>query len=1087
MKLTAILLLAAVLQVSARSTAQTVTYTATSAPLSKVLSAIEKQTGYNIFYDADDLRDKAPVTVLLKAVPLREALEKVLESQSLKFDIQGNTVFITKMEAPSPTPALPPVDVHGIVYNEGGQPMSGANVTIKATGKGTITNAKGEFRLTGIPDNSTLVISFIGYVPQKVKVTAGDDLQVYLVVAKNELDKVVIQGYGTTTQRLATGSIVTVTAAEIERQPVMNPLEALQGKVPGLVVTQTSGYASAPFKVELRGRSVLNPSLPSEPLYIIDGVPLTVLTTGGTNSYATGSQGFLQNGFIGPANGQSPLFSINPEDIESITVLKDADATAIYGSRGALGVIIINTKKGKVGKTQFKINAYEGMSEVTNHYSMLNTKQYLQVRREAFRYDNIAMTTGNAYDLLVWDTTRNTDWQKYLWGNKGRTTDVQLDLSGGNKQGTFRLGADYHRQTGILTHSGADQRASLQFNFTHRSLDQRLNLSFTNSFAYTQSDIIGNSATSTLPPDAPPIFDSKGNLNWAGWNPVPTQLNFASSLLSVYTAKTAFLNSRLNLEYELFKGLTFSTSLGYSNYHNTQFEATPIKSLNPATNPTGSARFGNNNGANWIVEPQLEYKRSISKGKLTLLLGGSNQSVSQQGNLIVGTGYVNDNLLGSASNAPVTLATDANGQYKYAAGFARINYNWDDKYLLNATARRDGSSRFGPGRQFGNFGSVGAAWIFTEENWGRDLVPGLSFGKLRGSYGTTGSDLIGDYNYLTRWSASGQAPYEGAPSYLPLQHANPDLEWQVDHKLEAALDLGFLKDRINIEIIRYRNRIGNQLITENLPGLTGFTSVTANFPGVVQNAGWEGQLKAKLIDNKNFSWSVNFNIGLNKNKLLSYPGLASSPFAGTYVIGQPLNIARVLHFMGVDPQTGQYTFQDRDHDGQIRYTTSTANDLYNKDVSVTCEGGFGTDLQYKGFQVNVFFAFRGQVERAAIYSGIAGTIGNVSTKWLDHWQKPGDIKPYAVFTTQGKASNLEFSNSDGVYSNGSYVRLKNLSLSYDLPGNWTKKAGIQGCRIYARGQNLFLITKYNGVDPDASTFGSLPPAKIFTGGIQFNF
>jgi TonB-linked SusC/RagA family outer membrane protein len=1096
-KLTGLLIFIAILQVSARSDAQQrIALTVKDATLQKLFSEIEKKTEYTFFYDVMILNNSKRVTLAVKDATLEEILKLALANQDLEFTITDKTVFLKRkpkgllIESGDP---VRKVKITGSVFNESGQALSGANVTIKETEKGTITNAKGEFDLEGVAVNSTIVFSFIGYAPQQVKVKDVADLKIYLKIASNDLDKAVVQAYGLTTARLNTGDIATVTAAQIERQPVANVLEALQGQVPGLVIQQTNGYASSPFQVQIRGQTSLNPNIPSEPLYIIDGVPLTVLglttpTGGSSENYQGGS--FTQNGFYGPAGGQSPFFSINPNDIESVTVLKDADATAIYGSRGSNGVIIITTKKGKPGKSKLNMSVYSGSSVVTQRYDLLNLHQYLAMREEAFRNDGITPSAGNAYDLVVWDTTQSTDWQKKLLGGVGQTIDAQAAISGGDKLTTFRLSGGYDRRTSILNYSGAEQRASVQFNLSRKSADERFNLSFTNVYSYTQSDLISITPTLLLPPDAPgSIFDKNGNLNYSAWVPIDFDFPF-QNIRQPYTAKTDFLNSQLTLQYEFVKGLNLSSSFGYSINHGSQVQYLPISSQDPYQNPKGQSDFGNNNGNRAIIEPQLEYKRPVGKGKFDALLGGSIQSVAQDGNTIVGYGYLNDALLSSISNAPGKTAYSSNGQYKYAAIFSRVNYNWEDKYIVNLSARRDGSSRFGPGNQFGNFGAVGAAWIFTEEKWLEQHLGKLSFGKLRASYGSTGNDNIGDYQYLTQWSSQGVAPYiGGVPSYVPLHLANPDFHWEINKKLEVALDFGFLHDRINVEGVWYRNRCGDQLISFPLPSITGFNSVTANSPANIQNSGWEFTFRAKILDKKDITLSLSLNGGRNYNKLISYPDLAQSPYSNSYFIGRPLNLVAVLHYTGVDPQTGLYTFQDRNKDGVINLTyPSQGGDEYYRENNILLDGGFGTELRYKGWQLNLFFTYRRNPFVPNLLQGVVpGQIGNESVQVLNRWQKPGDRAKYASFTTQFRTSDQDFAGSDGTYSDASYIRFRNVSLAYDLQGHWLRKAGMQGCKLYFRGENLFVLTKYDGIDPDISGIGSVPPAKTFTGGIAFDF
>jgi len=1096
MQLTAVFLLAAGLTASATGFSQKVTLSEKNVPLGKVFQDIKKQTGYEFLYTDEMLQGTRVVTIDLKNAELIDVLATCFKDQPLTYTIIENTIVV-KPKPPTgefqpPVSSPPPGEIKGRVTNQQGVPLAGANIIIKRTKRGTETNVNGEFTLSNVNPDDILIVSFIGYKTQTVKVGGGKDFPLTMEVSKNQLDQVEIQGYGTTSQRLTTGSIATVTAADIEKQPVINPLQALQGRVAGVVVTQTSGYASAPIKVEIRGRNTIG-NVPSDPLYIIDGVPLTVLEVPGSGSgYATGSTGFVQNPYMpGPANGQSPFFSLNPADIESMTILKDADATAIYGSRGANGVIIVTTKSGKVGKASFEMNIYQGLSSVTRHYDLMNRQQYLEMRNEAVQNDGYGQYLQNPafnnyfYDLKIWDTTRYTDWQKYVWGNIGKTTDAQMSLSGGSKQTTFRIAAGYSHLTDISTAQGASQRGSIQFNFSHKSNDQKLGITFSNFYSVVAPDMINVQSMALTPPNAPPVYDTRRNLNFAGWYPGQGLLYPFSQVLQPYSSTTYFINSRVNISYEILKGLVASSNFGYSNADANQKYFTPIASQDPATNPTGSSQFGYNSTVNWIVEPQLGYSHFVGNGKIEGLLGVSTQSVAGDGNFVTGSNYTNDNLLSSIGNAPFKNAFDSYVRYKYAAVFGRINYNWRNKYILNASVRRDGSSRFGPGKQFGNFAAMGAAWIFTEENWVKENIKLLSFGKFRASYGTTGNDQIGDYQYLTRWSSSNITPYEGNNSYIPLQHANPDFQWEVNHKLEATLNLNFIKDRLDFEFTWYQNTCNDQLVQYPLPILTGFGQVTGNSPADVRNRGIEMSFRGKIIDQKDWIWEITFNISANRNVLLAFPNLSQSPYANQIFIGKPLYLTNVLHYLGVDPQTGQYTYQDKNKDGVISTNFGPTGDTYPVYLTPKYSGGLGSDLTYKGWDLSLFFHFKKQIGNNAFISiQPPGGISNEPTEMLNRWQRPGDKAAFARYTENPVASDFNLTTSDATYTDASFIRLTNLSLSYSLPVKWTRRTGLSLCRIYLKGQNLITITNYKGVDPETQSFGSMPPSKIITGGFQ---
>lgn len=1099
MRITAILLLTAGLTASAGSKSQTVNLSVKNAELTKVFAAIESQTDYVFFYNYNLLKDAKKVTVEIKNTSLQDALKILFDSQPFDYVIREKTIVLTTKSSPSKSADVTEailnssIDITGRITNTQGEPLSGANVIIKRKAKGTITDSDGNFILKDVESEDVLTISFVGYKTISIKVGEITKFTIIMETATNKLDEIVVQAYGTTTDRLRTGNITTVTAKEIEIHPVMNVLQALQGKVPGLEVVQSSGYSSAPYKVEIRGRKFLNQNLAPDPLIIIDGVPLTVLNLTNDAS-ANGSPGFIQNGFTGPAKGQSPLFSINPTDIESVTVLKDADATAIYGSRGGSGVILITTKKGKAGKTQFDANVYTGFIKIPRYYDMMNTQQYLTMRREAIENDGYTQYLSDPIfnslwpDLTIWDTTRYTNWQKYLWGGTGITNDVNLSISGGNASTTFRISTAYHNEKDVLAVSGSNQRGTLQSSIVHRNTNNRLNISYSTIISYAQVDQIAYDPNLVqLPPNAPPVYDSIGHLNYKGYAPASGLFGFGS-LKVPYSSKTFFLNNNLNIKYEILKGLVVSTSLGSSNNRIKQFQSTPIVSQDPLSNPKGSAAFGNNNGDRWIIEPQVEFEHFIQKLRFNAIVGGTIQKVSQDGNTIIGRGYIDDNLLRSISNATTKNAGDISGQYRYAAVFSRLSLNYGGKYLLNLSARRDGSSRFGAGKQFGNFGAIGIGWIFSEEDLIKKSLPFLSFGKIRASYGVSGSDNLGDYNYLTRWTASSSQidPYLGQVAYLTTQHANPNLQWQENKKLELGLHLAFLQDKLSFEFSYYRDRCGNQLVDYILPAITGFSSVSANSPANVENSGFECILRSTIINSKNLVWTVNFNLSVNKNKLLSYPNLENSPYASYYILGQPLNIAQLLHYTGVDPQSGLYTFEDTDKDGTINFT-GAKNDLYPTDLNTKYEGAFGSDLSFHGFTASFLMTFQRRPSvRSAIYNSSitpgAFGLGNQSVQMLNRWQKPGDIATVQKYSTQLAPTDTYFSISDGLFSNGSFLRLANVSLSYNfrLSGKNTKN----NLKIYLRGENLFLITNYNGIDPLTPSFGALPVPRTITAGLQ---
>lgn len=1123
MRITALILLVGLLQVSASSLAQKISIDKKNTSIQSVLNEISKQSGYDFFYDANALKKIKPVSIVIQNADLNEAVKMSLSGLPLSYSIENRTVIIKEKQLSflDKVAAVFAEDIElrgQVVKKKTNEPLSGVSIKIRNKKAGAGTNSKGEFKLSKLDQNAIITFSFVGFDSVQVKladvqrleegtkssfkngtitkVSGGYFLTLELEPSISYLDEMIVQGYGTTDRRMATGNITKVTSEEIEKQPVMNPLLALAGRVPGMVVTPNSGYASGVVKVEIRGRSTINSSFTSEPLYIIDGVPLTYLEIGGNSNYKNGSSGVNQSVFPGIGGGQSPLFNINPADIASIEVLKDADATAIYGSRGANGVILITTKKGKIGGTTITADVSQGISKVTRYWDMLNTQQYLDMRRQAFKNDGIVPTLLNAPDLMVWDTTRYTNWQKELWGGTGKLTTGMLSISGGNENTQFRISGNYLRQTEILTASGANKKAGMAFNLSNYSLNRKFKTVLSVNYSYSDANNVMTPSVVNLAPNAPPIYNSNGGLNYQEWNDAGIQYNPFTGLNDIFGSKTNLLNSNLNLAYELAKGLEISSSFGYNNSKNVSNLIGTIASQNPINNPTGSSSYISNDNENWIIEPQLNYKTDIGKGRFTALLGGTMQATLAESRTTIGFGYQDDNLLGSIGLAPYKTVFDKFGQYKYAALFGRLNYNWDDKYIVNLSGRRDGSSRFGKGKQYGNFGAVGLAWIASQEPWLKSILPSyVSFVKLRASYGITGSDGVGDYQYLTQWSnAPGSIPlytYGGVTPLVSLHAVNPDYRWQENKKTELGLSTSFVKDRINLEVVYYSNRCDNQLLSIQTPILTGFQSVTANSAADIRNSGWEFSLSAKLINKNDFTWSVTMNGSVNKNILLSYPDIEHSSDFGTYFVGKPLNAKYLLHYTGVNPLTGQYTFRDYNGDGSVVVNTNVAlpgtgpDDRYvTTNLDPKFIGGFGNDFQYKNWNLSFFFQYKNQMgENGSFPGNVPGSMNNIPVDiYNNHWQQPGQQAKYARFTTGGESSDSFISRSDLGFVDASFLRLNNVSLSYAVP---QKIMGSnRRLNVFVHAQNLWVVTKYKGIDPDTQNFASMPTAKVITAGLS---
>ena len=1087
MKLTLILLIGCCFGANANSFAQKITLAERNVSLETVFKKIEQQTGYTFVYRDEWMAKAKKVDVNLINASLDQVLAKCFENQPLTYAIVGNAIVIKQKAADTPEQETvaeePAIDVSGTVTDDRGNPIPSVSVVVPGTPLGGMTNEKGEYIIRNAPENAKLLFSYVGYQSQTISINGRSVINTVLKIESKNLDETVVIGYGTTTKRKSTGSISSITAEEIAKQPVGNALNTLQGRIPGAVVFQQNGLPGSRVAIQIRGVNSLNSG--QQPLYIVDGVPFNMIdqavpATNDLNSF----------GIFSANRGISPFAVINPNDIERIDVLKDADATAIYGTKAANGVVLITTKKGKAGKTKLDVNIYRGQGKVSRFIPLMNTQQYLQMRREAFANDGITPTTANAPDLLVWDTTKYTNWQEKYLGGTANTTDAQATISGGDARTRFLFATGYHKETTVFPGDFSDDRISVRFNADHNSLDRKFNVALTATYSYNKTNLLGTDLSSAynLPPNMP-IYNPDGTLFWNA-----NFTNPESYLLQPYIGKINNLLANSVLRYTILPGLDLKASLSYNNVTIEQNLQQPALSKNPiGTTPTNSARFANINQNAYTIEPQLTYTRDILKGRLMFLAGGTWQSSLNSGTTITGDNYSNPALLSTLAgagtytgiSAPYTL-------YKYNAFFGRINYDWESKYILNINFRRDGSSRFGPDHRFGNFGSIGGAWVFTNENFIADLLPFLSFGKIRSSYGLTGSDQIQDYQYLTTFTTtSGAGGYQGSAVLSPSRIDNPNLHWETNKKFEVGLDLAFLKDRIQLTADYYRNRSDNQLGFLRMGTQSGFNSYTSNFDALIQNKGWEFDLSSTNFTSKDFEWRTSFNITIPSTKLLE-----ASPQYFSYnqmSLGQPLSYVMRYNYRGVDPQTGRPLYKDFTKDS----LTFTPN--FNTDRSVIgytapkFYGGLNNIISYKGFELSFFFQFSKQ--DGNILPGSAPGVlsnGNQTTLWLDRWQKPGDVKTLPKATTTSSIYS-SYSGSDAIWGDASYMRLRNMVLSYNFPQAVASKLKMDNLRFYLQGQNLVTWTKNKYVsDPETiATINQspvvMPPLRVFTAGINCTF
>ncbi|MDT0294899.1 SusC/RagA family TonB-linked outer membrane protein [Mesonia ostreae] len=953
--------------------------------------------------------------------------------------------------------------IQGQVSDPQELPIPGVNIQIQGTNRGTTSNFDGEYQMVARPQD-TLVYTYMGYVSQKVAVGEQTLINIQLQENENSLGDLVINaGYYKVKDKERTGNIAKITAKEIELQPLVSPLQALQGRMAGVEISTGSDTPGAAPTIRIRGQNSLRRE-GNYPLYIIDGVPIN-----STPVESNSSLGFA---------GIDPLSTMNLSNIESIEVLKDADATAIYGSRGANGVILITTKKGK-GQKGVQARIYSGVSTVPNKLDLLSTQQYLKVRRQAFTNDGVEPDEFNAYDLLLWDQTRETDWQEEFLGGTAHITDVNVSAQGGSDRTHFRLNGAFHQQGTIYPADLQYQKFTGGAHLDHSSKDERFQLGLAINYGVDQNELLGNSVDFNtnafrLPPNAPALYLEDGSLNWEEWGEAGLN-NPLEGIFNSSTTRAHNLITSLNLSYEIAKGLELKTNFGFTDFNSDEVVKMPQRSYNPAGMPLHRSLNTQSRRQSWIIEPQLNYQHQWGKLNLHALVGSTLQENQYDTFSVQGENYVAESLIGNLGAAESLINAQArNTQYRYQAVFARLGLNWDQKYYLNLTGRRDGSSRFAQGNRFANFGAIGAAWIFTQEAFFKEQVAWLSFGKFRGSYGTTGSDQIPDYGYLDAYEAT-----PGPGGLYPTALANPQYSWEVNKKAEVAIQLGFLKDRISLGVSAYRNRSSNQLVGYPLPATTGFNSVQANLPATVENKGWEVEFSSENIRKGNFRWQTSFNISFPKNKLISYPGLEQSPYANTYREGHPLNIALLYEYTGIDPETGYYTVKDQNEDGVF----NPEDQVIIQDRTREYFGGINNSLSYKGISLQFLVQF---VKQEGSFTSLFNS--GFPENQLQEFSSTSATHHQISQTPEASLAYSRVVESDLVIEDASFIRLKTLNLSYSLPADWITPLGISQVKFFMTGQNLWTLTDYRGMDPDTPIGGlAFSGLRTFTSGLQVNF
>ena len=968
--------------------------------------------------------------------------------------------------------------------NDGEKPIRGATVTQQGTTQMTTTSSTGAFSLQITGENPVLIFRHPEYTEQKMTTDGKTTFKISLTEKVKSIEEVVLNaGYYNVKAKESTGSISQVLGKEIENQPVGNILSAVQGRIPGVTIVQNSGVAGGGFDIQIRGKNSIRSYSTrtgfeaNVPLYIVDGV---VLSQGNENKTGLSTSVLV----YGDTN---PLSFLNPNDIESIEVLKDADATAIYGSRGANGVILISTKKGKKGKTSVQWNSSYSLGEIADLPEMMSTEQYITMRKIAFANDRIATYPANAYDVTgKWDLAKQTNWQKYFVGGHSERTSNDIRLSGGNGQTQFMLSAGHDVEGTVFPGTYQYTKSKVGINLSHQSADQKLKLQFSSFYALQDNYLPPTDFSRVYPslaPNAPELYNADGSINWEN----NTFNNPMAAATQDFKSKHNQLLSNLNMTYNFMNGLVLQINGGYSTNDQMERRIFPKTFYNPSLNygsERSSIQLGETKSSNWLLEPQLNYRWHNENHQIDVLSGMSFQHQQTDFELISASNFLSDLMIENIGAAAVLdVKSFGNAVYRYIAGYGRFNYQYKGRYILNATGRRDGSSRFGPGNRFATFGALGAAWIFSKEPFLKE-ISWLSFGNLRASYGSAGSDNIGNYQFYDTYNNTGTL-YQNSQALTPVRLYNPAYGWEVTKKMEIALDAGLFQDRITFSLAHYRNKSGNQLVGVPLPSLTGFTSVQANIDAVIENTGWEFTFSGKPFTKPNFSWETNLNFSIPKNKLLSFPDLEGSSYSSLLMVGKSMVLKKMYHYLGVNPQTGIYEFEDVNGDGKL-----DVNDrVVVKELGIKWYGGFQNRFRYKNWSLDVLTQVSAQTrENILAMNGNIGSMGNLPAEFLDYWTPENTTAQYQMPSTGANstlnAANVNLRLSDAAVSDSYYIRLKNVHLNYRLPSDLFKRLKAS---VFFQGQNLWSWTNFKGLDPEYTLSGYTPPLRVYAFGFTLTY
>lgn len=1118
-----------------------VTVSFSEASIDEVFESLKRETGFNFLYNDSKIRRIEGISFQANNESLEEVLKSLSITSELQFRRVNNTISVKRYEAQELVPRIEEtlaIDVSGKVTDENGDGLPGATIQEKGTTNGTITDVDGNFTLN-VSENAILTVSFVGYETQEIPLNGRSNLSVKMGLDAEQLEEVVVVGYGTQKRADLTGSISSISSEDLQQVQVLSPDHSLQGRVAGVSVTQTSGQPGATNRIRIRGGNSI--SAGNEPLYVIDGFPI-YNNNNSSNTNAARSPNL------------NALATINPGDIESIEVLKDASATAIYGSRGANGVILITTKRGSSGRNNISFEGSYGIQNVRQTIPMLNAAEFAAFENEIFLYQRDILGQSNRVpvytDEQIASLGEGTNWQDELF-RSAPIQNYQLSFTGGDADTKYSIIGGYTDQQGIILNSDF-KRYSLRVNLD-KTINTRIRIGNSSSINRTTSNLAFTGAAGGIQgsgsgvvgvamhfnPIVPVHDPNTGEYSFDDLNvgeypgavnrSVPFYNPVALAELATNVSQSLRSLNSVFGEVDLMENLTFRTSLG------ADFMTTKQKSYMPASTKFaaavgGSARIGQVETFTWLNENTLNYRYLSGKHNLNFLIGYTAQSSRTERFEVNDAGFVNDVLAennigtGNINANPVPPGVSEWGLLSY---LARANYIFSERYLFTLTARYDGSSRFGKDNKWGFFPSAAFAWRLSEEGFIQS-VDAISLLKLRSSYGLTGNQEIGIYQSLAQMSSSiytiGGSSVAGFSS---TRIANPNLKWETTSQFDLGFDLGLFNNRLSIVADYYLKKTEDLLLSVQIPSTSGFTSSLQNIGGV-KNEGFELSINTIILEG-DFNWDFSVNWATNKNTVtdlgdedqrLIYSGwnvLKGAP-ASLLEVGQPIG-----NFVGwktngwfltdaeaaAAPDQTPADQNPRQLGGNIRYVDINDDGVVDDDDRTTIgnalpkwTGGFSSSFSFGGLSLSTIWTF--SVGNDIMnFNKIENHFGigryNASKNFANRWSYMNSEEENlnATAPTVLDSRNL-FSVIDYWVEDASYLRMRNITLSYDFPLSKMKLPFIQSAQVYVSGQNLITFTEYSGFDPEVNLgeqdnlllgydYGAYPAAKSYTLGFRFNF